>query len=69
MYLERFNYKLGEEVKIKNANPGMVSKILELYDDDVLVNYFTVYSDGQMSSGYNFVKTIIPYTQISKKQK
>ena len=64
LYSNRFNYKLGEEIKVMGVNPALTSKIIELYDEEVLTEYYKRdfdYSDYILSS-----KTF-PYSQISKK--
>ena len=69
LYFQRYNYKLNEEVLVTGFTHSS-NKIIELYDDELLVefanylNYHT--SESELP---NFTKKVIPYSQISKKQK
>ena len=61
LYSQRFNYKLGEAVKIEGVMSSAEPKIIELYDDELLVEYYT------NMPGKN--KVVMPYSKISKKQR
>jgi hypothetical protein len=63
IYSQRFNYKLWEEVKVIDFMSSAEPKIIELYDDEALVKYFSVTAEL-----YQTVMKTIPYSKISKKQ-
>jgi hypothetical protein len=69
LYSQRFNYKWGEKVLAVGSASNTVNKIIELYDDEALIEYYSLEHDELVGSVYNSSKIILPYSQLSKKQK